>query len=179
MAKNISGTFVPNTLIFDVANVQSVDVKSPEFKELLVRLYQYINTMSLALNIKDTGLYDTDEYINGQVYFSNPALNSSTAQQPTLRQVVRKVLNWQANLVNGTTTIPHGIFVTSNTTFTRIYGVANNKTAFNYVPLPYASNTANQSIEMYVDATNVYIITASATYNGYNPSYVVLEYLQT
>ena len=64
------GAFVPTNLIWDVQQLQSVDVNSPEFKELLVRLYQNINNIALVLNIKDTGMYQLSEFVNGQLFFN-------------------------------------------------------------------------------------------------------------
>ena len=69
------GSFIPTNYVWDVAQVYSTDVTSPEFKELLVRMYQNINNMILALNLKDTGIYNTSPFINSQVYFPNPSLN--------------------------------------------------------------------------------------------------------
>ena len=55
--QNISGAFVPTTFILDVAKIQEVNVNSEEFKELLVRLYQNLNRMSLVLNVKESAYY--------------------------------------------------------------------------------------------------------------------------
>ena len=37
--QNQVGAFVPTSFIWDVARVGEIEVNSPEFKELLVRLY--------------------------------------------------------------------------------------------------------------------------------------------
>jgi hypothetical protein len=40
MAQNVtSGIFVPTTNVWDVSQIYEIDVTSPQFKELLVRLY--------------------------------------------------------------------------------------------------------------------------------------------
>ena len=175
---NQYGAFVPTNYVWDIQQLQQVDINSAEFKELLVRLYQNINSIALVLNVKDTGLYQTTELVNGQLYFSNPAYNSTTAATPTLRQVYRKVINYTSALPNtGTVTIAHGITCTANTTFTRIYGCASDKTGRNYIQLPYASPTLANNIELKVDATNVTIITGNNRTN-FTQTYIVLEYLQ-
>jgi hypothetical protein len=173
------GAFLQTTQVWDVAQLEEVDVNSKEFKELLVRLYQQINNIVNVLNIKDTGKYDTEEFVNGQVYFSNPSLSSATAQVPEDRQVLRKVIYYDQALPNaGVTTIPHLITCTPATTFTRIYGVANDTAGNNYIPLPYASPTLVNNIELSVDATNVTITTGSNRTN-FTITYIVLEFLQT
>ena len=173
------GAFVPNTFIWDVQQLQQTNVNSPEFKELLVRLYQNLNLMCSVLNVKDTGKYPTSEFVNGQLFFPNPANSSATPSYAAERQVLRKVINYTTDLPNtGTATIPHGITCTTNTTFTRIYATASDTTGFNYIPIPYASPTLANNIEIKLDNTNVYIITGSNRTN-FNQTYIVLEYLQT
>jgi len=172
------GAFVPTNLIWDVEQLQQVDVKSPEFKELLVRLYQNVNNIALVLNIKDTGQYQLSEYVNGQVFFSNPLVVAGTGQPTEDRQVMRKVINFGALPNAGTKSVAHGITCTPRTTFTRIYGAASDTTGFNYIPLPYASPTLVNNIELNLDATNVNIITGSNRTN-FNITYVIVEYLQS
>ena len=72
------GAFVPNTFIWDVQQLQQVDLNSPEFKELLVRLYQNLNLMANVINVKETGMYPLEEFNTGNSWFPNPANNSST-----------------------------------------------------------------------------------------------------
>lgn len=180
MADNLNqniGSFVPTSYVWDVARLYEIDINSDEFKELLVRLYQNINAISLSLNIKDTGMYNTSEFVNGQIYFPNPSLNSSTATTPDFRQVYRLVINFGA-LPNATTkSVAHGITTTQVTTFTRIYATASDTTGKTYIPIPYASAIAADNIEIYVDATNVNIVTGIDRTN-FNVCYVILEYLQ-
>ena len=40
------GAYAPTTFIWDVEQLQHIEVTSPEFKELLVRLYQNLNLMA-------------------------------------------------------------------------------------------------------------------------------------
>lgn len=171
------GAFVPTTNVWDVAQLYSIDVTSPEFKELLVRLYQNINQISLVLNIKDSAYYPLSEFVNGQLFFPDQSLDSSTSpyQTPEYRQVFRKVINFGALPNAGVASVPHDIVITPTTTFTRIYGTASDP-GTSFIPLPYASATGD-NIELNVDVNNVNIITASDRTN-YTISYVVLEYLK-
>ena len=172
------GAFIPTTNIWDVSEIFEVDVTSPEFKELLVRMYQNLNNMALSINNRDAGYYITQEFVNGQTYFPNPAFNSSTATYPALRQVFRKVINFGALPNTAAKTVAHNITVNTGTTFTRIYANASDTTGFNYIPIPYASPTLANNIELSVNATNVTITTGSNRSN-FNICYVVLEYIKT
>ena len=176
--RNNFGSFVPTTNVWDVAQLYEIDVTSPAFKELLVRLYQNVNLIALALNTKDSGIYDVNQFVNGQIFFPNPVNSSATQTTPEFRQVYRLVINFGALPNAGVKTVAHGIVVNTATTFTRIYGAASDTTAFSYIPLPYASVTAvGNNIELSVDATNVTIDTGTTNRSNYDTCYVVLEYM--
>lgn len=170
------GSFIPTTYTFDIAQLYSVDVTSPQFKELLVRLYQNINNMILVLNTKESGYYALQEFVDGNIYFPNPALNSTTAQSPIYRQEFRFVVNIGA-LGAGVTTVAHGLNVQSTWSFTHIYGAASNFAgAGDYYPLPFASAGGAANIELRVTNTNVVITNNSGV--TFTNCYVVLHYLK-
>lgn len=172
------GAFNPTTDVLDVSQLYSIDVNSTEFKELLVRLYLNVNRINILSNLKDTGYYDTNILVNSQQYFPNPALSSTTSTIPTFRPVYRKVINFGMLPNTRTKSVAHEIIVTAATSFTRIYATASDQTGFNYIPIPYASPTPANNIELRVDATNV-IITTGSNRSNFTVCYVVLEYLQT
>jgi hypothetical protein len=173
------GAFVPTTQVWDVSQIYETKVEDPQaLRELLVRMYQNLNLMSNVLNVKDSGMYQVTEFVNGQLFFSNPAYNSSTKTNPALRQVQRKVINFGALPNTATKSVAHGITITANTTFTRIYGTATQPST-KFIPLPYASATdVAHNIELNADATNVNVITG-ANYSAFTVTYIILEYLQT
>ncbi len=168
MAQPTNGAFIPILFDFDVG----INVNSEEFKELQVRLYQYINTMSLAINLRDAAYYPTFEFINGQQWYPNPLINPTT-----YRSVFRKVINF-GTLPNTTTkSVAHQIPINGGYSFTRIYATASDQTNKSYIPIPYASPTLANSIEINVDATNVNITTGSNR-TAYTICYVVVEYIK-
>ncbi len=179
MPSNEVGSFIPTTNIWDPTEIYATEVTSPAFKELMVRLYQNLNTMAISVNLKDTGYYDISEFVTGQNYFPKPGTSSLTTGSSTanFRQTYRKVINFGTLPNNGTTNVAHGITVDANTIFTRIYGTATDPTGLSYLPLPYASSTAANNIELSVDNTNVTIITGSNR-AAYTITYIVLEYLK-
>jgi len=172
-----SGSFVPTTDVWDVSELQGLDVTSDKFKEILVRLYLNLNRTSLVINSKDTGYYvPVTSYVNGQLFFPNPALNSTTSTAPTYRQVYRLLINFGALPNTGTKSVAHGLTVNSSYTFTRIYGCASDTSGFNYIPLPYASPTLANNIELSVNGTNVTVTTGSNRSN-FTVCYIILEYI--
>jgi hypothetical protein len=165
-----AGVFVQTTFDWEIQQLESMDVKSPEFKELLVRLYRNIGTMALVLNTKDTGQYALSEFINGQQYYSNPANTSQTETTPAWRQVHRKVISFGPLLVNGANPRNHNITCNALTTFTRIYATASDTTGLTYIPIPSLQATIN------VTSTQV-IITTTALLSNYDVVYCVLEWI--
>ena len=185
MANGIDeGLFLTTTDTFDRSIIDNIDINSPNFRDFLIRLYQLTNKIAIVTNKKDTGIYKETEFVNGQTWFANKSLHSSSTTTPTERQVFRKVIDFGA-LKNaaGNTQVAHGITITGASVsfdfkFTRIYGVASNKTGFLYRPIPYASATANEIIELWVDQTNVNI-TVGKDQSLYTDCYVVLEYIKS
>lgn len=171
-----TGSFVPVSNVWDISQVADLNI-DPGLKELLVRLYQNINAISINLNLKDTGYYSQLEFVNGQLWFPDATATPSPSRPATYRQVFRKVINFGALPNAGAKSVAHGIPINVGYTFTRIYGCASDQVGLNYIPIPFSSPTLNQNIKIVVDATNVTITTA-IDYTAYTNTYVVLEYLK-
>lgn len=180
-----TGLYVPTTSVYDIGRIYELDVNSDEFKELLVRLYQSVNNIAVPLNQKDSGLYQTQEFVDGQVWF-NPQSTSINEGRVDFRTVVNF-----GPLPNATQkSVPHNIPIdqanntvamTNPYSFTRIYGVASRQstaTGLIYLPLPFASAVSvADNIELYADDTDV-VITTGTDYSSFTICYVVLEYLK-
>lgn len=168
-----TGLYIGTTQVWDVARLYEIEVTSPEFKELLVRLYQQINKVAIAVNLKDTGMYYPQEIVNGQTWFPTDLTDLNTN-----RSDFRKLVITGALPNAGLKQVPHGIPITGNFSATRVYGAATNPTfPYSWIPLPYASPTLNENISLNADGTNVNITTA-IDYSAYTISYVILEYLK-
>lgn len=166
------GLFLSTTPMFDVGDLKDQD----NLKQLVIKLTQFCNDIVIILNQKDSALYVLEQFVNGQVFFPNPAFNNDTNIPVTQRQVYRQVFVFPQLPNTGTIVIAHNIPITNIYTFTRIYGVANDTTApFNYVPIPSTTPTGN-IIFVGVDTVNVYISTNFDATN-YDQAYVVLEWL--
>lgn len=174
--EQLTGAFIPTTNIWDVSSIASMDVRSPEFKELIIRIYQNLNNMALSINIRDAGYYNLSPFVNGQLFFPNQSLSSQTSQTPQFRQVIRKVINFGALPNTSSKSVPHGIPINSQFTFTRIYGAASDTSGNTYIPIPYASPTLANNIQLDVGTRDV-VITTGAARSNFAVCYVILEYL--
>jgi len=174
------GSFVPTTNTWDRQQLETLNI-DPQLKELLIRLYQNVNTIALSLNTRDAGYYAREEFINGQIYFPNPSLDSTTPQAPTLRQVFRMVVNFGALPNSAAKSVAHGIDVVQGYSFTRIYGTSSKADASVAIPLPFASfisGANNLNVELGISATDVVIIT-DFDYSAYVNTYIVIEYIKS
>jgi hypothetical protein len=162
-----TGAYVPTTNVWDVSQLYEVEVNSPEFKELLVRLYQNINNIALVLNTKSTGYYIDQEFVSSKLFF-NPTSNDPQL----LRNGFIKSINTGA-LAAGITAVNHDIVVTDTFTWMFISGAATDTGTLVGYPLPFASAAGN-NIEVTVTATQVVIDNNSGV--TFTDSQVTLEY---
>lgn len=168
-----TGSFVQQTPIFDVGRLYEIDVNSEEFKELIVRLYQQVNNVSLALNNKISGYYIEEEFVTGANYF-NP--NSTFDNQLELRPEFTKTFNIGALPLGVLPPVAHGLAVTNTWQFTHIYGAATKNTApFESYPIPYAG-AAGSYISLNIDGTNIYLDNNSGI--AFTSCIVTLKYLK-
>jgi hypothetical protein len=161
-----TGAFVTTTNVWDVQQIQEVDVRSPEFKELLVRLYQTVNNIALSLNGKDSALYTTYEFVTGQIY----SLNGSNDQRPGYRTMIVT-----GPVGAGTTSINHNLPVSSSWTWVMIDGSLTNQTTL----VGYPINYANPSAAIYTSVTSTQVVINNSSGVTFTNGLVVLEYIKT
>lgn len=177
MAAPNVGLFIPTTNTWNVDQLYDIDVDSPQFKELLIQMYQNIGLIAQVVNHKDSAYYTTQEFVNGQSFFPNPALNSNSGTTPTYRQVYRLLINFGALPNTGAKAVAHNLTLTAGYSFTRIYGTASDPVNNFYLPLPFASPTLANNIELSVTGTNV-IVTTGSNRTNFTTTYIILEYLK-
>jgi hypothetical protein len=165
-----TGLYVPSTNVWDLGILQEIDVNSPEFKELLVRLYQNVNNIAISLNLKDSAIYIQEEFVTGAQFF-NPASSSQLLQ----RAEFRSTYNIGA-LGAGVTNTAHGLTIGATWVFTQIWGTASDNIGPNYYPLPWASAGGATNIELRVDGVNIVITNNSGI--AFTSCIVVLEYVK-
>jgi len=171
-----SGAFVPTTNVWDPTELQDLDVTKPEFKELLVRLYQNLNNISQVLNLKVTGYYYPQEFVTGKKFFPNPTNAGTTSASQQARQGFIMTVIFGA-LPNSTTkSVPHNITCTAHTSLIFMCAGSTDSTDLLYVPIPYASASGN-NIELNMDDTNVNI-TTNSDWSSYTNTMVYIEYLK-
>ncbi len=171
---------VPNSVLIPtnrVYDIEQLEIKDAGLKEFLVQLTQTVNTMSLVMNMKDSGYYFLAELVNSQYFFPLPRTSYETIQDP--RPVFRMVVWWNKPLPNaGTDTQPHNIVgIDANFRFTRIYGCATDPVNLVYIPLPFASPILNENIKLFADNT-VVTITTARNYSNFTSAFIILEYLK-
>jgi|GEM_PF-2764319 len=161
--------------------VEKVDIArltaDQNLKDILLKISQRTNEVALAVNLKRTGIYHEPEFVNGNVWYANKSLSSLTADAPQPRQEFTTTVIYGA-LKNsaGNKQVAHGIQIDANTRIKRAYTVANDPALGSYKPLPYASTTAAEVIEFWIDATYINI-TVGKDQSAYACD-VVIEYIK-
>lgn len=180
MAGQNRGYFLPTTQALDVSELYQTDINSQKFKEFIANIINQLNNMAIQINSKGTGLHNTNEVATGETFYANPSLSSAGNTYAAPRPVFRKVINMLpiGNLPNaGTLTVAHGLTFNANTTLVKLTGSATNAAGTALIPLPYASPTAANNIELKSDNTNIYIITGNDR-TSFTKCNVVIEFLK-
>jgi hypothetical protein len=167
--------FLPTTQIYDVEDLRDMDVNSPEFKELLVRLYMYTSNSASAINSREVGLYYPIEVLTGGTFFPDSGLTGERAVEG--RSIFRQVIDFGALPNAGAKTVAHNIAGAASMKLVRMYGGATDPATPSFLPLPFASTTLNQNIQLEAGTTNV-TITTGINRTAYTDTFVVMEYLK-
>ena len=122
--KSKYGSFVATTNIYDIDRLQRGEPTIKDLKTVLVRLRQTINDIAISNNKKFSGIFVKEEFLNGNVWFKDPTLNSTTTKAPILRQEFQIVVDFGALPNTATKSVAHGLTLGSTWMFTRIYGCA-------------------------------------------------------
>lgn len=151
-----------------MSNQLPISVDLPEDKvEFNTYLTELLRRISNVANTKEGALYLPQELATFQQYFTSDPLKT--------RNVYRKVVDFGTLPNAGLKQVAHGIVFTDQCSTTRIYGSATDPVNLIFIPLPYASPTAANEIELFIDATNVNIITGSDR-TAFTSCTVVIEY---
>lgn len=141
-----------------------------QFVEQMTLLYKRI---AQTVNTKEGGLFSQQEFTSNQQY------NLGTSD--SFRTVYRKTVDFGPLPASGTKSVAHGITgitpLPTKFSFTHIYAAATDQNAPSFIPIPYASPTLVNNIEINADTTNVNI-TVGADRSNYTLCYVVLEYMK-
>lgn len=167
-----TGDFTQTTQEWELALLQDVKPDSPEFKELLIRLYRYIGEHAQKINRRTAGQYFLQEFVNGNQWF-----NRTSTSPLDNRQEYQIVIDFGALPNAGTKSVPHNLAVTGTWNWTSVTATATDPVGLFGITLPYASPILVNNIELYVDGTNVNVITGSNRSN-FTICEVVLRYLK-
>lgn len=141
-------------------------------------LIDYLIKAAFAINDREIAQYQDAvlDSSNNNISFTQTGQEWFGIDPQKPRDGSRTVVVMNALGNNLTQTKAHGIAVTSNTRFTRIFGTAN-APGISALPLPYVDAVAvANNISIWVDATNVNI-RYGANYVAYTEAFVVLEWV--
>lgn len=170
---------LPTTDIFNVSNIESMNVSSPDFKQLIVKLAQNANQQNLAINSKGSGTYSSLEDLSGNTYAIGTG-SSATGVVNTAKGSYIKLITFGALPIASTAkSIAHGIPFTAAYKIIRISGGATNPTTQVYIPLPFSHpDSAAYGISLLVNATHVIVTTGTADWSAWTETFIFIEYVK-
>lgn len=150
------------------------DVVPEKWEDARAFIIEQMKKISIAVNIREIGWFLDEELLSGKAFI--PGTNTGGSSQQ-YRQVLRKVIDFGTLPNAGTKSVQHGIIFDDNFTLIQMFASATNPTTHFALPIPYVEQTPGQSIQIYMDATNINIVTAF-NFSGYTRCFVVVEYMQ-
>lgn len=164
-----SSTLIPISNALDTSLIKEMDPKSPEFKRFIISLVDNVNSILLAVNAKSIGKYGDKESLSGNSYYNE----DKQVEDPSYNVVI----NCGALPDTATKQIAHGLDSTWSYKLVRIIGASSDSTNKKYLPIPYATSTAIDIIEMWIDDTYINITTGKDR-TSFDTTKIILEYLE-
>jgi hypothetical protein len=130
--------------------------------------------ISDAVNTRVIGFYLDEELLSGKAFI--PGVNT-VGSPDQFRQVFRKVIDFGPLPNTGTKSVPHGILFDNQFTLVSLTAAATNPTTLTAFSPVYAPSPDASGVQLFMNATNVVIITNSNR-SGYTRCFVVIEYMQ-
>lgn len=166
-----TGLFIPTTEIIGTQLAVEAAKDNVLMQQILIRIIETINKQNIAINLKETGFFITDEIATGEIFFG--------ATPGSRRQVFKKTIIFGAlPAVGGVPkTVPHGLTPTANWSWIEVQAAATDPVGLFGLQIPYASASGIDDIEISVDNTNV-IITTATNRSAFSRCFVTLKYIK-
>lgn len=162
-------------------NTPIYDVVPEQWENAREYIVERFTTHAMSINAKEIGWYLDVELDTGKKFIPknfDPAVQASTSE--IYRTILRKVVVFGALPNTTSKPIAHGITVDDKFTLIQMYAAATDPTdpgTFPSLPIPHASPTLVNNIELKLDDTNV-IITTGSDRTAFTRCNVVIEYIQ-
>lgn len=148
-----------------------------EWEDARPILVEQMKLISNAVNIREIGWFLDVELLSGKQFIPSAAQEIKTRTNATYRSVLRKIIDFGTLPNAGAKSVAHGITFDNNFTLVQLYGAATAPSApFRAIPLPFVGVPID-SIELYMDDIDVWIITSSDRTN-FTRCFVTIEYMQ-
>lgn len=169
------------TLSVDSQNLESYvpvyDVAPETWEEGRVFIVEELKKLANAINVREIGFLLDQELLSGKSFIPGANIVTDGGSSQQFRTVLRKVIDFGTLPNTATKSVPHGITFDANFTLVQMYAAATDPVGLFAIPIPYAYPILNQEIGIYMDSTNVNIVTG-ANQTAYTRCFVVIEYMQ-
>ncbi len=137
-------------------------------------IVEQLRKVSNGLNIREIGWFLDEQLLSGKQFIPGINLTGTTEQ---FRSVFRKVVDFGPLPNAGTKSVPHGIVFDANFTLIQLWAAATDPINLFAAPIPFASVTLANTVQIYMDAVNINI-TTSVNQSAYTRCFVFIEFIQ-
>lgn len=153
------------------------DVVPGKWEEAKPFLVEILKKITNAVNVREIGFFLDQELLSGKQFIPGVNIVTGGGSSQQFRTVLRKVVNFGTLPNAGLKSVPHGIMFDANFTLIEMFAAATDPTNLVAIPIPFDSAGAATGVALFMDATNVNILTQTNR-STYTRCYVVIEYLQ-
>jgi len=140
-------------------------------------IVEQLKKITNSLNTKEIGFYLDQELLSGKAFIPGLNIASDGGSSQIFRTVLRLVVDTGTLPNAGVKTVPHGITIDNNFTLISLYGAATDPTNLQSIGLGFPSVTPANSVEVFLNATDVVIITG-VNRTSFTRSFIIIEYMQ-
>jgi len=138
-------------------------------------LVEHLKKISNAINVREIGFFLDEELLSGKAFIPGATIPGNNPG--IFRQVLRKVIDFGVLPNTATKSVPHGILFDTRFTLIQLWASATSSTNLTAFPIPFTSLILANQIQLFMDATNVVIVTGSNRSN-FDRCFVFIEYIQ-
>jgi hypothetical protein len=156
------------------AYVPVYDTVPEKWEDARQFLVEHLKKISNGINAREIGFFLDEELLSGKAFIPGATVPGNPQ---VFRTVLRKVIDCGSLPNTGPKVVPHGIVFDANFTLVQLYGASTDPVNLNAIGLGHASTIPANSVELYMNATDIIIITG-INRSSYTRTFVTVEYIQ-
>lgn len=152
------------------------DVVPEKWEEARPFLVETLKKITNAVNTREIGFFLDQELLAGKQFIPGANIVANGGSNQQFRTVLRKVIDFGQLPNTGLKGVLHGINVDANFTLVQMYGAATDPVSLVSFPLPLDSAGTKTGVALFMNATQVLILTESNR-STFTRCFITVEYI--